>query len=517
MAISSASIAAGVGVAAKNTQFAPSVSVLTRKILIIGTYDPLKTAVVDEVPVLITSPEDAGDQFEFGFMIHRLAKYVYAGSGGIETWVCPQAEPGGGVQATGTLTVTGTASAAGTVHLYISGEKVLNISVASGDTATDVGDAIEAAITADKTLPVTAANVTGTVTATAKTTGTYGNDVDLSLNLGLQEALPAGVSIAIVAMASGAGTPTLSDALDALGTGDGANENHFTDVVHGYLQDATSLNDLSTYNGIGNDFVGCYGKMVARPFRALIGDTATGSAALTALVAVGDGRKSDRTSGIIAVPGSPNSPSEIAATVSGMAANLNINRAEGFLTGKPIPGILPGAVADRWTTEYDNRNTAINAGIGSTHVEGGSVIIKDVVSFYHPDDVPVTSNGYADWSDISITQNILNANKVNWSAERWQAISIVADKAAVGEIASRAKARDINDVNADLIALARLFETNAWIYSAEFTITRVQAGGLVTIRPGGLGFNITLPVQYRGKGRIIDMVFEFDTDITAVA
>jgi phage tail sheath gpL-like len=519
MAISSSSIAAGVGVAATNTQFAPSVSVLQRKVLIIGTYDPLKTAVVDEVPVQITSPEDAGDKFEFGYMIHRLAMGVFAGSGGVECWVSPQSEPGG-AQAAGTLTVTGPSTAAGEIHLYIAGQKTPAIAVASGDTATVIGDAIVAAITADKTLPVTAVNAVGTVTVTAKTDGTYGNNINMSLNLGLKEELPAGVAIVVVQLTSGSGTPTIADALDGLGTGDGANENHFTDIVHGYLQDSTTLNALSTYNGIGNQWVGCYGKMVARPFRALTGDTDPGSSALTALIAVGNGRKSDRTNGIIPVPDSPNHPSEIAAIVSGMAAALNGNRAEGYLTGQVIPGVLPGTdVADRWTTEYDSRNSAVVAGIGSTHVEGGSVVIKDVVSFYHPDNVPVTSNGYADWGDISITQNILNSNKTNWSAERWQGISIVADKAAVGEVASRAKARDINDVHSDMIALATLFENNAWIYSAEFTIAKIQDKNnpLVTIRPGGLGFNIVLPVQYRGKGRIIDMSFEFDTDITTLA
>ena len=55
MALDAASRAFAVGAGVKNVVFQPGADILPRKVGIIGTYDPTKTLVVDEVPVLITS------------------------------------------------------------------------------------------------------------------------------------------------------------------------------------------------------------------------------------------------------------------------------------------------------------------------------------------------------------------------------------------------------------------------------------------------------------------------------
>jgi phage tail sheath gpL-like len=244
--------AAAVGVGVDNVVFQPAAQNVPRKILIIATYDPAKTLVVDEVPVQVTSPEDVGDQFGFGFMAHRLSEKAFAGGQGIETWIQPQAEPGGGVQATGDIDYAGASGVkAGTIYLYIAGDKV-EVEIADADTADDLATKTVAAINADTTLPVTAV-VNGVTTSqvdlTANTSGTYGNDISIAFNLA-GESYPTGVvAPSITPMASGAGTPTISDALDGLGTGDDANEDFFTDVVHGYLQDTTTLDAIETYVG----------------------------------------------------------------------------------------------------------------------------------------------------------------------------------------------------------------------------------------------------------------------------
>ena len=196
MPLSSTSVAPVVGAAVKNTQFKAGAQNLPRKILCIGTYDPLKTSVVDNVPVLVTSAEDAGAKFGFGEPLHRLVLKAFKGSNGVECWAIPQPETAG-TAATGSITATGPATEAGTIYLYIAGEPVL-VTVANADDATAIGDAIAAAINADTNLPITASNAAGVVTTTAKDASTYGNDVDMSLNWGFQEELPAGVGIVIV-------------------------------------------------------------------------------------------------------------------------------------------------------------------------------------------------------------------------------------------------------------------------------------------------------------------------------
>ena len=509
MPLSSSTVAAGIGASVTNTQFKAAGAVLPRKNLIIGTYDPAITTITDDTPALVTSPEDVGATFGWGFMLHRLAIRNFAGSGGGETWVIPQAEVAG-AQAAGSITYTGAAAANGTIALRIAGVAV-PVTVASGDAVADMATATAAAITANPNLPVTAIAALGVVTITSKSTGLWGNFISVTFNWGLNEALPAGVSAAVVAMAGGTGVPSIADALDSLGTDDDANENSFTDMVHGYMQDTTALDAVSTYVGEGNTAVGLYSKTVARPFRSLIGDTAAGSAGLAALIVLADLRKTDRATGVIAAPGSPNHPAEIAALAAGIASKLNNNRAEEGMIGQILPGILTGAVADRWTKSYDSRNTAVQNGIGTTKASGGALYAQDVLTFYRPDSVPATSNGYKRYRNISVIQNMLYNVAANFKQDRWLGVSIVDDVAKVANIVDRQKARDAEAVKDDLVALATSFRDQAWLFEIDtFTLPNIQ----VQIRAGTNGFDTILPVIISGEGGIVDTNVEFDAAIT---
>ena len=519
MPLSQSSQAAAVGVAVKNTQFISGAQNVPRKILIIGTYDPLLTETVDNVPVLITSPEDAGAKFGFGFMIHRLAVQVYAGSQGVECWVVPQSETG--TAGIGDIDFVGSvATESGTLYLYIAGIPV-PVTVVKADDEDAIATAVAAAITAVKELPVTAV-VNGVTTSqvdfTSKSKGTpWGDDISLTFNWGFQEELPAGVVAAVTDMTGSAGLPDIDDALDGLGTGDDANEDNFTDCVHGYGGIVTAVLDkTSAYNGEGNDFVGLYSKTIARPFRFLGGDVAAGSGGLSALIAFGNGRKLDRTNGVIAVPGSPNHPNEIAALAIGIMARINNERAAESYVGKLLSLIIPGARADRWTSNYDSRDTAVKAGISPTVIDGSSVLMQNTLTFYHPDSIPVSSNGYRSQRNISILQNLLFNVKANFEQEKWQGISIVESIANVSNVVDRQKARDTNAVLDDLLALTTSFEGHAWIWSSAFTISKLQEGGYIQIRAGGTGFDIILPILLSGEGNIIDTVIEFDTSLAVV-
>lgn len=513
--ISASSLAAAVGVGAKNVQFAPSANTLPRKIVIVGTFDETtKTSIVENTPYLVTSKEDVGDRFGFGFMLYRLAKWAFLGSSGVETWVVPQLENVAAAFAQGTITITATSASAGTLYLYVAGESV-QVTIADGDDGTDIATAIAAAINANMTLPVTATPATNVVTIDAKSGGLWGNYINLSLNWGFGEETPAGItSIVFVQPTGGSGLPDIQDALDALGMDDEQNEKYFTDLIHGYMQDTTTLNTLSIWNGEGNTFSGNYAKLVARMLRSLSGDTAAGSGGLSTLISLGNGRKQDRTSGIVPVPGSPNHPQEIAALTIGIEALTNNDRAAEHFVGKPLPGIIPGAIADRWTSSYTNRETALRAGIGSTIVSGGSVILQDMATFYHPDSVPVDSNGYAAQVNIAKVQNITDSVRTNFNQEKWQGVYIVADVSKVTNVIDKQKARDLTAVQNDVIALARAWEAHGWIYSAQYTIDQIKTGNYIAIRAGNTGFDITIPVILSGVGRIYNSEVHFDTSIS---
>lgn len=519
MPLSANTQAAAVGVSVQNVQFAPGTELVPHKILVVGTYLSSITNITDEHLYLVTSPEDAAVKFGDGTMIHRLVKSVWLGANGVETWVCPQAEVDGAAPAVGDIDFTGPATANGTIHLYISGDYV-PINVSAGDTAAEIATAVAAKIQSMKSLPVSAA-VNGTddsqVDLTAKSRGPWGNNIPLKFNLGFQEYFPAGVSVVTVAMASGSGTPDIQDVLDALGTGDDSNEPHFTEVVHGYGQHAATLNALSSYNGPGNAAQGNYSKTVGKPFRSLVGDIGTGSAALATLVALGDSRKEyDRTNGVVACPGSPNSPDEIAAITLGIMARINNDRAAQNYNGEVLPNVWPGGPgSDRWTSEIDARNTAVLAGISPARVDGAVVRLTNVQTFYHPASVPAASNGYASMRNISILQNILYNLRLNFEQEQWRGISIVADVSKVTNSIEKQKARDTSAVTGDLISLAKIFEENAWLYTASFTIDRLKQG-LVTVRAGGKGFNAEFPIILSGDATIIDIVAQFDTSLAAL-
>ena len=524
MSLDANSLANAVGASVNNTQFQPAAEVLQRRIAIVATYDPAILTIIDEVPVLVLSAEDAGAKFGFGFMANRLAREAFKGGQGIPTYIIPQSEAGGAVVADGSTDFSITTVAAGTVYLYAAGDRLpVTIPaeiIAVATTADDIATLVVAAIAAGPAdFPVTAAVDginTSQVNYTAKSKGPWGNDISIEFNLGVNEELPGGVSVVTVAMASGVGIPSMADALNnGLGTGDTANELGITDLTHGYGQDSGTLDDISIYVGEGNTFTGLYAKTVARPFRALTGDTDAGSSALSALIVISDTRKNDRANGVLAVPGSASHPSEIAAQAIGHMARINNNLAEQSYTDTILSGVWPGDNVDQWTSDFDNRDLAVKSGISPTTVKNSAVVLQNVISFYRPDSVPVSSNGYRSMRNISITQNVLNAVRANFEQEKWQGISIVSDVNRVGNAASKAKARDPGTVIDDLTTLALDFENRAWIFDAEFTIDALRDAGSVTIRAGGLGFDSILRLIYSGEGGILDTVVEFDTSIVA--
>lgn len=142
---------------------------------------------------------------------------------------------GSGVAATGTNTVVGTATEDGTLTFYV-GSKKFNeyiIAVTDTDSETDVAAALVAAITADARALVTAGNVSGVVTFTAKNDGTYGNTIGLKVVGSV-----AGLTNTLVAMSSGATDPVLTGVFDIVGN------QRYQGIVWQFDQDLSELTDF---------------------------------------------------------------------------------------------------------------------------------------------------------------------------------------------------------------------------------------------------------------------------------
>ncbi len=515
MALNDNSLAPALGIGGINVAQAVTAEVLKRKILLIGTFDPALTAVIPEVPKRVFSPEDVGAQTGFGFMLHRMAIQAFKFATTPEIFIQPQDEAGGGAQALGSILVTAAAGLAGTFFFYIAG-LVVSVNLAAADDEAATAVKIIDAINADNDLPVTALVDGGTpelVNITSRSEGLHwGNEITLRANI-KGESSPGSLAFTIVPMAGGVGTPDITPALDALGVGSGQNSDFFTDVLHGYGPITSVLDKLQTYNGIANDEVGNFDDLVHKPFRSLNGDNVAGIPGLSALIAFGNGRKeTDRTSGILPVPGSASHPVEIACQGIGRMAQRNSSKAELSYKGFILDGIDPGPVADRWTDQYSTgRDAAAQAGISSTLVVSGVVKMQNALSFYHPVSISQKSNAYRNMRNISLLQNIFNTIQIEFSKEEWQQFSVVEDLAFVSDSSNRETAKSTSSVKNTWLALYTAFAGKAWIASLRFSLDKLKEDGSVVIRGAGNGFNTKTAFIFSGDGDIIDNNVEFDT------
>ncbi len=302
----------------------------------------------------VTSPEDVIGLAGRGSILHRMAIARFKNNNSIECWIGVLDDDGAGVAATGTITVTGPSTAAGTIVLYLGGHRI-TVAVASGDAQNDIAAAIEAAIDAELDLPVTASVATNVVTWTFRNKGAVGNSYDVRDSYRDGEELPAGVSLAYVHNANGATNPTLTSLIAAMG------ETWFHVVSHPYT-DATSLTAIEA-------------EMSSRfgPTRMIDGVAVTSAAGThTALTTLGNGRNSQH-SMIASQPGvNPlTPPMEHAAELGGIISKFGgIDPARPFQT-LALRHSLPPAEVDRFTT--DERNLLLFDGIATTSVSAGEV------------------------------------------------------------------------------------------------------------------------------------------------
>ncbi|GJD58358.1 phage tail sheath C-terminal domain-containing protein [Methylobacterium dankookense] len=175
-----------------------------------------------DVVTAIGTQADANAYFGAGSMLARQFAAFFAINRSSPLFALPVAEPSSGVAATGTLTVSAAPTVAGTLSLYIAGQKVA-IAIASADTAANVATKIAAAITAAPDLPVTASASSAAVTLTAKWKGLTGNDIRVEANyLGFYggEFYPSSLTLTFPTdnvLSGGTGTPDFTAAIANLG------------------------------------------------------------------------------------------------------------------------------------------------------------------------------------------------------------------------------------------------------------------------------------------------------------
>jgi phage tail sheath gpL-like len=319
----------------------------------------------DNVPFQVSSESDGIAKLGQGSIGAAMVKALFSVTDTIETWVLPIADNGAGVQATGTIVVSGTPTAAGTINLYVAGVAV-QIPVATTDTTNGIATAIAAAINANADLPVTAAAVTATVTLTARHRGTLGNDVDVRLNYyPLSEKTPTGVGLAITAMASGATDPSIATGLAALGA------TQYNTLI-------MAFNDAANAALLETELDTRWGPLYQNDGHAHIGLRGTVGTINTYL----SSRNNPHVSFWTCETGGEPTPVWHKATVAGVIAAyyLGIDPARPLQT-LALPGILPASAEKRFTRA--ERNNVLSYGGATTVVDAsGNVVIERAVTAY---------------------------------------------------------------------------------------------------------------------------------------
>lgn len=358
-------------------------SILQYKGLLIGQCISTGTKYDNSVavvgPFLITSVDQAAQYFGSGSQLHRMAKFWFLNDRITPLYVIALMDAAAGTQATGTFTFTGTATADGTLSAYINGE-LISVAVSTGDTATNIGDALVAGI--ETSMPVTAANVTGVVTFTAKNDGTPGNDIDIRINYNEGEELPAGVSCAIVGMAGGATDIDISDAIDLFG------DEWYHIIIAPYV-DATNLalieTELSSRFGYARMIDGMY--------------VCSKRGTLSELSTFGNGRNSPHVTcienGGILGSGGPTWSCEVASAYGGqLCTEGQADPARPFQLLELV-GVLPPEVTERFPLA--DRNILLYDGIATNTVDsGGKVRIERAITMYQTNASGVSDVAYLD-------------------------------------------------------------------------------------------------------------------------
>ena len=470
---------------------------LPQIIAIFATFDPLKTAVVKDVPVRIFTEVEAGEKFGFGFPAHLAARQVLRKSGIVPVFVFPIDEAGAAVAGDGSILVISAAGAttSGTISLYVGGQRI-PVTVAKGTLATDIETAITTAINAAVNVPVTAL-VNGVTPEqsdiTSKYKGLIANDITLAINLteAEKDASPGGVSFTITDLSSGAETPAVTTALGNMG------DDWYTWIVNTFGSDTTTMAAFATHNE--DDRWDTLVNKFYRAFYGTVDDLATATGITDALPL-------DRTNGAITSPGGYMLPFELAAlAVGGMAARNQNNPPQPY-TGILLDGLVPATAAGQWT--YEQRNAAVKAGCSTTILEDGVIKLEDIVMHYHKTGEEPPAYRWA--VDIAkLAEWAYNVNLV-FTGSNWRGKILVDDT----DIVVNPDARRPLDATAEIFKLADASSFAALITRPGFTKENT-ASSIDVANPNRL--NIVTLIVLSGATRIISLTTRFGFNFGALA
>jgi phage tail sheath gpL-like len=232
---------------------------------------------------------------------------------------------------------------------------------------------------------VTVADGTGSVDFTARNDGTVGNDIDLRVSYNAGEKIPAGLSVAVNAMSSGATDPVLTPALNALGP-----NTTYDSIVTPYT-DATSL------TAIEGEMDSRWDAMDQRRGHAFTAKNDT-QANMTTL---GNSRNNEHST-IMGVGQSPTWAPIVAAQTAAADAKFSDPALPRVTT--ILRDVLPPAESAQYTRSQ--RDILLHDGISTAIVSGGRVLIERLITTYQTNASSVPDPSMLDVCVMRISEKI---------------------------------------------------------------------------------------------------------------
>lgn len=457
---------------------------LPQRIAVVGqgstgvTYSSLKRQ--------YTSALEVAQAFGFGSPLHIAALQLMPingdGVGSVPVTFYPLQADTAGVAATSSITPSGTQSTAGAYRVSVGGIKSGAFTIPAGATVAQACSAITLAINSTLNIPVVAVNNSTAVALTMKWKGTSGNGVLVDV-----EAESSGGMLFITPLTSGGlVNPSVQPALDQVG---GVWETMFINCLG--TTDSTALSAYSTFGE------GRWGALTRKP-AVVVSGLSEGD--VSAAASITSGRKTDRTNVVVNVPGSRSMPMDIAArAVARMAVRANNNPPHDY-GSLPLDGLAPGLDSQGW--DYAKRDAAVKAGISTTVVRDGVVVLGDVVTMYHPDGDPLPAYRFV--VDIIKLQNVVYNVDLEFEGPAWDGAPLIPD----AQPTVNPTAKKPRTAKAAAAAIIDALSLEAILSDPEAS----KAGILAEIdgqNPKRL--NLMIPVKLSGNTNIIsiDLVWSF--------
>lgn len=314
------------------------------------------------IPVRVTNSAHCDAMFGTGSMLAAMAKAFLKANSATDLYALALDDNAEGVAATGSLKVTGTATASGQVTLMIAGIDC-SVGVKSGATAADVSALIVAKINSNAQLPVSATLNNDVIEVTARWNGETGNDIDMRVNYYDGETLPEGIALDIKAMSGGVGNPDLADAVTSFG-----------DTWWNYfINPFTNTRNLDLLRDELVDRFGGMRQIDGLCWQAFRGTHGQATAFGTA--------RNDYVFCTVPTNISPEPPYIWASVVGAIAVGSLNNDPARPLQTLTLTGIKPPSSEVRWS--FNERNLHLYDGISACTVDaGGNVMIERLITMY---------------------------------------------------------------------------------------------------------------------------------------